>query len=261
VRSTIEALLPLLQQKQDRRFLDELVSGREKAYDRLDRRAIQARGPIRPQHVTEVVARLAAPDAVWSADGGSPMVWLLRHVPATGRNRTLMSLTHGTMANAMPQALGASAAFPGRQVISLSGDGGLTMLMGDLLTAVQEKLPIKVLVYNNSSLAFVELEQKVEGLLDSYTKLQNPDFGRVAEAIGFWGRRVEDASEVELAVAAWLAADGPALLDVVVDPLELVMPPHVEAEQVYGAALYSARAVLAGRGGDVAALIEHNFVQ
>lgn len=261
VRSTIEALLPLLQAKQDRSFLDELVSGREKAYDRLDRRAVPAPGRIRPQYVTEVVARLAAPDAVWSADGGSPMVWLLRHVPATGRNRTLMSLTHGTMANAMPQALGASAAFPGRQVISLSGDGGLTMLMGDLLTAVQEKLPIKVLVYNNSSLAFVELEQKVEGLLDSYTKLQNPDFGRVAEAMGFWGRRVEQASEVEPAVAAWLAADRPALLDVVVDPFELVMPPHVEAEQVYGAALYSARAVLAGRSGDVAALIEHNFLK
>jgi pyruvate dehydrogenase (quinone) len=261
VRSTIEALLPLLQAKQDRSFLDELVSGRENAYDRLERRAVPAPGRIRPQYVTEVAARLAAPDAVWSADGGSPIVWLLRHVPATGRNRTLMSLTHGTMANAMPQALGASAAFPGRQVISLSGDGGLTMLMGDLLTAVQEKLPIKVLVYNNSSLAFVELEQKVEGLLDSYTKLQNPDFGRVAEAIGFWGRRVEDASEVEPAVAAWLAADGPALLDVVVDPFELVMPPHVEAEQVYGAALYSARAVLAGRGGEVAALIEHNFLK
>jgi pyruvate dehydrogenase (quinone) len=112
------------------------------------------------------------------------MVWSLRHIAATGRNRTVVSLTHGTMANAMPQALGAKAAFPDRQVIALSGDGGLAMLLGDLLTAGQEKLPIKVVVFNNGALDFVEIEQKVEGLLDAYTELVNPDFARVAEAIG-----------------------------------------------------------------------------
>jgi pyruvate dehydrogenase (quinone) len=123
-------------------------------------------------------------------------------VPATGRNRTIISLTHGTMANAMPQALGAKAAFPDRQVISLSGDGGLTMLLGDLITAVQEDLPIKVVVFNNGSLAFVDLEQKVEGLLDAYTDLKNPDFARVAEAIGLWGQRVEQPEDLEDAVKA-----------------------------------------------------------
>lgn len=131
------------------------------------------------------------------------MVWCLRHIPATGRNRTLLSLTHGTMANAMPQALGAKAAFPDRQVISLSGDGGLSMLLGDLLTCIQEKLAIKICVVDNSSLGFVELEQKVEGLLDSYTDLLNPDFGKVAEAIGLWGRRVERAEHLEDAVKEW----------------------------------------------------------
>jgi pyruvate dehydrogenase (quinone) len=179
------------------------------------------------------------------------MVWLLRHVPSTGANRTITSLSHGTMANAMPQALGAQAAYPGRQVIAFSGDGGLTMLMGDLLTTIQEKLPIKVVVFNNGSLGFVELEQKVEGLLDAFTDLHNPDFARVAEAIGIWGRRIEKPNAVEEVVQAWLAASGPALLDVVVERNELVIPPKVEFNQVLGTALYSAKAILAGRGEDV----------
>jgi pyruvate dehydrogenase (quinone) len=199
---------------------------------------------------------LAAPDAIYTADGGSPMVWCLRHVPATGQNRTVISLTHGTMANAMPQALGAKAAFPDRQVISLSGDGGIAMLLGDLLTAVQEKLSIKVCIFNNSSLGFVELEQKVEGLLDAYTNLVNPDFAKVAEAIGFWARRVEKSSDLGGAVQDWLGAPGPALLDVVTDRFELVMPPKVEASQVFGTALYSAKAILSGRGGDVVELVK-----
>ena len=192
---------------------------------------------------------------MFTADGGSPMVWCLRHVPSTGRNRTLISLTHGTMANAMPQALGIKAAFPDRQVIAMSGDGGLAMLLGDLLTAVQEALPIKVVVFDNSSLGFVELEQKVEGLLDAYTDLKNPDFARVAEAIGLWGRRVEKPDDLEAAVQAWLATPGPALLDVVTDRYELVMPPKVEASQVFGMALYSAKGVLSGRGGEVGKLL------
>ena len=155
------------------------------------------------------------------------------------------------MANAMPQALGAQAAFPGRQVISLSGDGGLAMLMGDLLTTVQEKLPIKVAVFNNGALQFVELEQKVEGLLDTYTDLNNPNFARVAEAIGLWARRIEGPAALEDGVREWLEAPGPALLDVVVARNELVMPPKVEVSQVLGTALYSAKAILSGRTADV----------
>ena len=152
------------------------------------------------------------------------------------------------MANAMPQALGAQAAFPGRQVISLSGDGGLTMLMGDLLTTVQEGLPIKIAVFDNASLGFVEIEQKVEGLLDAYTDLRNPDLGRVAEAMGLWGRRVAVPDELDGAVRDWLAAPGPALLDVAVERDELVMPPKVEAKQLFGMALYSAKGMLSGPG-------------
>jgi pyruvate dehydrogenase (quinone) len=160
------------------------------------------------------------------------------------------------MANAMPRALGAQAAFPQRQVISMSADGGLAMLMGDLLTTVQEKLPIKVAVFNNSSLSIVELEQKVEGLLDAYTNLVNPDFSRVAEAIGMWGRRVQKPEDLETAVQAWLATPGPAWLDVVTDRYELVMPPKIAVSQVMGMAMYSAKGILSGRGREVAELIK-----
>ncbi|NIJ08185.1 pyruvate dehydrogenase (quinone) [Sphingomonas vulcanisoli] len=256
IKPTIDALLPRLTPREDRGFLDKALERAAKADGQLEKRTVAGRGGlIHPQYLTETIAKHAAPDAVVTADGGSPMVWALRHWPANGHNRTVISLSHGTMANAMPQALGAQVAFPGRQVIALSGDGGLAMLMGDLLTTIQEELPIKVVVFNNSSLAFVELEMKVEGLLDSYTDLKNPDFGRVAEACGLWGRRVEKAEDLDAAVQAWLAAPGPALLDVVTDPHELVMPPKVEAGQLFGMALYTAKGTLSGRMGEVAQLL------
>ncbi|WP_157217517.1 thiamine pyrophosphate-dependent enzyme [Flavisphingomonas formosensis] len=257
IAPTLDALLPRIAARTDRRFLDEALERAAKAEDRLEARAVVGKsGVIHPQYLVDLIGRHAAPDAIYTADGGSPMVWCLRHVPATGRNRTIVSLSHGTMANAMPQALGAKAAFPERQVISLSGDGGFAMLMGDLLTTVQEKLPIKIAIFDNSSLGFVELEQKVEGLLDAYTDLTNPDFAKVAAAVGIWGRRVEKPEELEAAVQQWLAEPGPALLDVVTDRYELVMPPKVEISQVVGTALYSAKGLLSGRAGAVAGLIE-----
>lgn len=258
VAATLKALRGRLSARSDRIFLDDCLSRREKMKERQGRHASVGKGAaIHPQYLAEVISRAAPADAIYTADGGSPMVWCLRHVASTGSNRTVISLSHGTMANAMPQALGAKAAFPDRTVISLSGDGGLAMMLGDLLTAVQEKLPIKVAVFNNSALDFVEIEQKVEGLLDAYTDLLNPDFGRVAEAMGLWGRRVEKAQDLEGAVQAWLDAPGPALLDVVTDRFELVMPPKIEAGQVAGMALYSAKAVLGGRGKDVAGMIRN----
>jgi pyruvate dehydrogenase (quinone) len=254
---TLDALLPLINPRADRGFLEEALRHDRKAEAEIGKRAAPGHGgTIHPQYLTELISTHAEPDAVFTADGGSPMVWCLRHVASTGQNRTVISLSHGTMANAMPQALGAQAAYPGRQVISLSGDGGLAMLLGDLLTTIQEDLPIKVVVFNNGSLGFVELEQKVEGLLDAYTDLKNPDFSRLAEAMGLWGRRVEKPEQLEAAVRDWLAQPGPALLDVVTDRYELVMPPKVAASQVFGMALYSAKGVLSGRGGEVAALLK-----
>jgi pyruvate dehydrogenase (quinone) len=253
---TLEALLPRLKAREDRGFLDAMLAKAHKAEAKLDARAVVGKGGhIHPQYLAELISGHADADAVYCADGGSPMVWCLRHVASTGRNRTIVSLSHGTMANAMPQALGAKAAFPDRQVIAFSGDGGLAMLLGDLLTTVQETLPIKVVVFNNGSLNFVELEMKVEGLLDAYTDLKNPDFAKVAQAIGLWGRRVEKPEDLDAAVREWLATPGPALLDVVTDRFELVMPPHVEVGQVAGMALYAAKGLLSGRAADVAGLV------
>ena len=258
ISATIAALLPRLAQREDDSFLEEcLEHHRQSLADQSKHGKVGKGGAIHPQYLTETISRHAAPDAVFTADGGSPMVWSLRHIASTGQNRTIVSLSHGTMANAMPQALGAKAAYPDRQVIALSGDGGLAMMMGDLLTAVQEKLPIKIAVFNNGALDFVEIEQKVEGLLNSFTELVNPDFSRVAEAIGFRGWRVERSEDLDAAIQAWLAEPGPALIDVVTDRFELVMPPHIKPRQVAGMALYSAKAVLGGRGTDVVGIIRN----
>jgi pyruvate dehydrogenase (quinone) len=259
IAPTLDALIALVEEHPDTNFLDECLEHRRKSIAVQDRHAKITTGLVHPQHVAETIGRHADADAIYTADGGSPMVWCLRHIPSTGHSRTLLSLTHGTMANAMPQALGAKAAYPNRQVISLSG--GLSMLMGDLLTCVQEKLAIKICVFNNSSLNFVELEMKVEGLLDSYTDLQNPDFGKVAEAIGFWGRRVEKAEDLDEAVQAWLAHPGPALLDVVTSRFELVMPPKIAPAMMFGAALYSVKAVIDGRGKDLIEMASDNLIK
>ncbi|MDQ7313465.1 thiamine pyrophosphate-dependent enzyme [Stenotrophomonas sp. Sm10] len=262
IAPTLDALLPMLPPREDSSFLDECIERRDKALKKREQEEQPGEGKlIHPQHLTALLSKYASEDALFTADGGSPMVWVLRHIRVNGRRRTLTSLLHGTMANAMPQALGLQKAFPGRQVISLSGDGGLAMLLGDLLTAVQENLPIKVVVFNNGSLNFVELEQKVEGLLDNYTDLKNPDFGRLAEVIGFHGRTVTRSEDLEEAVQDFLAQRGPALLDVHTSRAELVMPPQIEAKQVAGTALYAAKAVLNGRFDDVKHLLVDNFLK
>ncbi|MCM2525580.1 thiamine pyrophosphate-dependent enzyme [Stenotrophomonas sp. GD03958] len=262
IAPTLDALLPMLPPREDSSFLDECIEHRDKALKKREQEEQPGEGElIHPQHLTALLSKYASDDALFTADGGSPMVWVLRHIRVNGRRRTLTSLLHGTMANAMPQALGLQKAFPGRQVISLSGDGGLAMLLGDLLTAVQENLPIKVVVFNNRSLNFVELEQKVEGLLDNYTDLKNPDFGRLAEVIGFHGRTVTRSEDLEEAVQDFLAQRGPALLDVHTSRAELVMPPQIEAKQVAGTALYAAKAVLNGRFDDVKHLLVDNFLK
>lgn len=260
IKSTAAALLSRVEAKTDRSFLEDCVSRHDKAVAALDRRAAPTHsGRIHPQYFAHLIDKHAAADAIITADAGSPTVWMLRHVTANGQRRTLISLTHGTMANAMPQALGAKRAFPDRQVISMSGDGGLAMMLGDMLTAVQEKIPIKIALFNNGSLGFVEMEMKAEGLLNAYTDLINPDFSRVAEAMGFHARRVEKADDLDAAVQAWLAQPGPALLDVVTSRMELVVPSHVEAGAVFGMALYSAKALLGGRSGDVWDLVTENM--
>lgn len=259
---TLQALLPLLTEKTDDSFLQTCLKHREHALKTLEAQERVGKGDvIHPQHVYRVISELAAEDAIIAADCGSSMAWLLRHLKVNGKRRTLTSMLHGTMANAMPQALGAQKAFPGRQVISVSGDGGLAMLMGDLITTLQEKLPIKIVVLNNGSLNFVELEQKVDGLLNNYTDLVNPDFGAVAQALGIWGRSVRKADEVEAGVRELLAQPGPGLLSVHTSPFELVMPPTVQASQVVSTTLYAAKALISGRAEDVEHLLVDNYVK
>ncbi|MCF9000202.1 thiamine pyrophosphate-dependent enzyme [Acinetobacter nectaris] len=262
INTTLDALLPLLDEKQDQSFLTHILDLRKQDIQtRHKEERVGKDGLIHPQYLVSLLNKYATEDAIFTADGGSPMVWILRHIDVNGYRRTLTSLLHGTMANAMPQALGIQKAFPSRQVIAMSGDGGIAMLLGDLLTAVQEKLPIKIVVLNNSSLNFVELEQKVEGLLDHYTDLLNPDFGKLAEVIGLYGKTVKTGDGLEQAVKDFLNHDGPALLDVHTNPVELVMPPDPHLSQVASTSLYAVKAILSGRGEEVSHLLMNNFVK
>jgi pyruvate dehydrogenase (quinone) len=260
IKDTLQALLPRLTQREDSTFKDAYVQRHAKALKAQAGRAEPAHnGQISGQYLTSIINRLAADDAVFSGDDGTPVVWMLRMIAANGKRRMFGSLLHGTMADGVSTAIGLQKCQPGRQVIAMAGDGGLTMLLGDLLTTVQENLPVKIVVYDNGKLGFVELEQKSEGLLPIYTGLKNPDFGKVAAAMGLWGRDVRHASELETAVQEWLSEPGPALLSVKVAPQELVMPPFTALDAAYGMAMYSVKAVLHGQGGDVFEMIRENF--
>src|ERR1700733_316469 len=261
VKDTLDELIPLLEDKQDRKYLDTCLENYKTTRKGLDDLAVgePGRTPIHPQYVAKVVDELASADAVFTCDVGTPTIWAARYLHMNGHRRLLGSFTHGSMANALPQAIGAQSAFPGRQVISLSGDGGLAMMMGDLLTLRQLKLPVKLVVFNNSSLGFVELEMKAAGLLDFATDLVNPNFAQLAESAGLLGLRVEKPEELGPAVKQALSHDGPALIDVLVNRQELSMPPTITAEQAKGFTLYMVRAVLSGRGDEVIDLAKTNL--
>ncbi|MCT8972350.1 thiamine pyrophosphate-dependent enzyme [Microbaculum marinisediminis] len=262
VNATIAALLPLLDERSDDAFLAASLKEHEKSQKTLEEQARErSPGLIHPQYVATKLNELADDDAIFTSEGGTTFVWMLRYLHANGKRRFLTSLLHGTMANSYPMAIGCQKSHPGRQVVAMCGDGGMTMLMGDLLTLVQEKLPVKLVVFNNGSLGFVEMEMKVEGMLDAFTDLHNPDFSALAKACGFYGRRVENADDLEPAMTEWLSQDGPALLDVVVNRMELVMPPTVEVGQAVSTAMYGVKAVLDGRLNDVWALAVNNTVK
>src|SRR5712671_5514915 len=263
VAATIEALLPRLEEKTNTAHLDNARRNYREARKGLDDLAQGRPGRrlIHPQQVARVVSELAADDAIFTCDVGLPTVWAARYLAMNGQRRLIGSFWHGSMANAMAQAIGAQAAFPQRQVISLSGDGGFTMLMGDLLSLSQLKLPVKVIVFNNGALGFIELEQKSTGFLDTGTELINPNFAAMAEAIGIKGVRIEDAAEVQEKLAEALAHPGPVLIDAVVNRLELAMPPKVTAEMAKGFTLYTLKAVLNGRADEVVELARSNLLR
>jgi pyruvate dehydrogenase (quinone) len=262
VGETIEALLPKLTIKTDRGHLNHSVAHYVESRRGLDdlAKGTPGRKPIHPQYLAKLISDSAADDAVFSFDVGTPTIWAARYLKMNGRRRLIGSLVHGSMANALPHAIGVQAAQPGRQVISLSGDGGFTMLMGDLITLTQMKLPVKVVIFNNGVLGFVALEMKAAGFVELGTDLQNPDFAAMARAMGIHGVRVEDPGDLPAAVAEVLAHDGPAVLDVVTATQELSMPPSIGVEEVKGFSLWLLRAVMSGRGDEVIDLARQNLL-
>ncbi|MGL4386455.1 MAG: thiamine pyrophosphate-dependent enzyme [Snodgrassella alvi] len=260
VKTTLQTVLPKIQARSDSSFLDHYTALFAKIMEKFQSFATpDDKHPIHPQQLVELIDKYADDDALITADVGTPMLWGARYLNMNGKRRFLTSLKHGTMANSMPQAYGFQKAFPGRQVISLSGDGGLAMLMGDLLTAKQENLPIKIVVFNNSSLNFVEQEQKGEGLVEVYVDLKNGDFRTIAEGCGFSAQSVSKSSELETAVQSFLAHKEPALLDVVISDKELIMPPSISYENVKNMVWYGSKAILEGKGKDVIDMIKNNI--
>jgi len=258
-KATLTALLPLLQQKSNSVHLAQAREHYARARKALDDLAAPGRGVIHPQQVAKAISDHASEDAIFTCDVGLPTVWAARYLAMNGKRRLIGSFSHGCMANAMAQAIGAQAAFPGRQVISLSGDGGFAMLMGDFLSLVQVGLPVKVVVFNNGALSFIELEQKSTGFLPFGTEFKNPNFAAMAEAAGVRGIRIEDPGEVEAGIAAALRHDGPVLVDAVVNRTELAMPPAVTLEMAKGFTLYVVRAVMSGRGDELIDLARTNL--
>jgi pyruvate dehydrogenase (quinone) len=261
VRDTLQALLPLLKSRADRSFLDTMLERHSTASRKLRAYVdhISQRRPIHPEHVAATLDELAAPDAVFTVDTGMCAVWGARYVRAAAGRRIVGSFNHGSMANALPQAIGAQVAYPERQVISLSGDGGLSMLLGELLTVVQYQLPLRIVVFNNHRLGMVQLEQEAAGLPHYGVDLKEPNFAAVAQAIGLTGLRVEDPGEVRTALAKALATRGPVLVDVVTDPNVLSMPPKATIQQAKGFALAMMKMAFTGELHDVTDTVMANW--
>jgi pyruvate dehydrogenase (quinone) len=258
---TIEALLPRLDEGKDDGHLTAAVKHYRRARKDLDALATPSKRTIHPQYLAKLIDDHSDDDAIFIPDVGSPTVWAARYLTMNGRRRLIGSFTHGSMANALSQAVGAQAQDPSRQVIALAGDGGLAMLLGELITLTQNGLNAKVVVFDNASLNFVELEMKAAGFVTFGTGLDNPDFSKVAEAVGIRGFRVEKSADLPAAVEDFLAHDGPAVLDVTTERQELSMPPAITMEQAKGFALYAIRTVLSGKGDELIDLAKTNLRQ
>jgi pyruvate dehydrogenase (quinone) len=263
VKETIKALLPMIGNKEDSSHLDYCKKDYQHVREQLDKKAAADRSKtiVYPEYVAAELSRQAADNAIFTCDVGTPTVWAARYLQMKKGRNLLGSFNHGSMANAMPQAIGAQFRYPERQVISLSGDGGFGMLMGDLLTIRQYKLPVKIVIFNNGILGFVALEMKAQGYPPFVTDLDNPDFGLMAEAIGIKGISVRTPDQVAPAISAALAFDGPVILNMYVNPSELSMPPTVSVEQAKGFSLYMWRQIMDGGIGEVVDTVKTNFLQ
>lgn len=262
VRETLRCLTPLVRTKSSRRFLDRMLKKHAEALEGVVSaytRKVDKHVPIHPEYVASVLDDLAADDAVFTVDTGMNNVWAARYITPNGKRRVIGSFSHGSMANALPQAIGAQLPERDRQVVAMAGDGGFSMLMGDFLTLVQLNLPVKVVLFNNSSLGMVELEMLVGGLPAFGTTNQNPDFAAVARACGAYGVRVEKPKQLAGALKDAFKHDGPALVDVVTDPNALSIPPKIKAEMVTGFALSASKMVLDGGVGKMLQMARSNL--
>jgi pyruvate dehydrogenase (quinone) len=261
VKETLEAVLPKVEVKEETEHLDAALANYARARKDLDSLADVDPNTraVHPQYVTSVVSELAADDAVFTCDVGTPIAWTARYLKVNGRRRIVGSFSHGSMANAMLHAIGAQAAFPDRQVISFSGDGGFSMMMGDFLTLMQMNLPVKIILLNNGTLGFVELEMKANGFLDTGCELRNPSFAAMAQAAGVKAVRVESPQQLRPAVAEALAHPGPALVEVMSVRQELIMPPTTTVDQAAHFGLFMMKAVLDGRAHELIDLARVNL--
>jgi pyruvate dehydrogenase (quinone) len=263
VKETVKLLLPRLEQQADDGHLQRSLAHYADARRSLDKLAEY--GPkseqIHPQVVTRLVSELAAEDAIFTCDVGTPIAWTARYLKVNGKRRIVGSFNHGSMANAMLHAIGAQAAYPKRQVVSLSGDGGFTMMMGEFVTLIQTGLPVKIIVLNNGTLGFVELEMKANGFLDTGCDLKNPNFAAMANAMGIKGIRVERPADLKEAIQAAFSHDGPALLDVVSARQELIMPPTTTMSEAGHFGLFMMKAVMDGRLTELFDLAKENLVR
>jgi pyruvate dehydrogenase (quinone) len=261
VKEALRLLSPLVREKTDLSHLETATEHYRRVRKELDDLATgePGRKPIHPQYLARLVDELAADDAIFACDVGTTTVWAARYLRMNGRRRLLGSFNHGSMANALPQAIGAQLAYPGRQVVTFSGDGGLSMLLGDVLTLHQLRLPVKLVVFANGALGFVELEMKAAGVVTFGTELENPDFSKIAEASGILGIRVEDPAELRAALSRAFQFPGPALIEVVTARQELSMPPTITREQAAGFSLWAIRTVMSGRGDELIDLARTNL--
>jgi pyruvate dehydrogenase (quinone) len=263
VGETLRQLLPAIQTKNDSSHLDGALADYVKARRNLDELAESKphSTQIHPQYVTRLVSELAAEDAIFTCDVGTPIAWAARYLKVNGKRRLVGSFNHGSMANAMLHAIGAQCAFARRQVISLSGDGGFTMMMGEFVSLIQMGLPVKIVVLNNGTLGFVELEMKASGFLDSGCDLKNPNFAAMANAMGIKGFRVEQPQDLRTALQEALDHDGPALVDVVSARQELILPPNTTLEEAGNFGVFLLKAVLDGRAGQLVDLTKANLTR
>ena len=261
VKHTLLALLPLLNEKTDADFLNEQLA----FYDKVKENQLQyvrdsgKEDAIQPEYVAHTLDRLAKEDAIFTVDTGMCCVWGARFITGTGKRKMLGSFNHGSMANAMPMAIGASLAHPDKQVIAMCGDGGLSMLLGDMATIFQYKLPVKLIVFNNRTLGMVKLEMEVGGMPDNETDMINPDFALVAQAMGYPGKNVHQPEEVENAIRECLHHDGPYLLNIFTNPNALALPPKIELDQVLGMTKSMAQLMLGGKMDEVLETVKSNY--